>query len=96
MAKTEDFRLAFSKMAPQATISRSELVSLLSPTDGAISQMAYREELPATAFPTKRRACWFVSNIKRWLDMIAERRTAGSARLPSVSAAIRTGRAHHE
>jgi hypothetical protein len=92
MAKTEDFRLAFSKMAPQAIISRSELASLLSTTDGAISQMAYRGELPATAFPTKRRACWFVSDIRRWLDTIAEGRTVDSANSPGVSAIPRSGR----
>jgi len=75
MAKIDtDFRLAFARMAPQAVISRSELASLLSTTQGAVSQMAYRGELPATAFPNKRRACWFVSDVRRWLDDLAAAR----------------------
>ncbi|MET3135318.1 hypothetical protein AAKU55_005626 [Oxalobacteraceae bacterium GrIS 1.11] len=69
MAKIDaDIRQAFGKMAPQAIISRAELAALLSTTEGAVSQMAYRDELPATAFPEKRRACWFVVDIRRWLD----------------------------
>jgi|SRR5450830_16190 len=81
MAKIEtDFRQAFGKMAPQAVISRAELAALLSTTEGAVSQMAYREELPKKAFPEKRRACWFVADIRRWLD-----EKAGN-RLPSTAA----------
>ena len=81
MAKIEtDFRQAFGKMAPQAIISRAELAALLSTTEGAVSQMVYREELPKKAFPEKRRACWFVADIRRWLD-----EKAGN-RLPSTAA----------
>ncbi len=92
MAKIEsDFRQAFGKMAPQAVISRSELASLLSTTEGAISQMAYRGELPSTAFPSKRRACWFVADIRRWLDEMASKRPlSGEQTLPIE--ATRTGR----
>jgi len=83
MAKTEtDFRQAFGRMAPQAIISRSELAALLNTTDGAVSQMAYRGELPITAFPGKRRACWFVADIRRWLDEIA---TARPVEVPQIS-----------
>jgi hypothetical protein len=72
MAKSNtDFRQAFGRMAPQAIISRSELASLLNTTDGAVSQMAYRGELPKKAFPTKRKACWFVLDIRAWLDTIS-------------------------
>ncbi len=92
MAKIEtDFRQEFGRMAPQAIISRSELAALLSTTDGAISQMAYRGELPATAFPSKRRACWFVADIRRWLDEIASMRTAGGRQV-SPNDTTRTGR----
>ncbi|GGC84740.1 hypothetical protein GCM10011396_35090 [Undibacterium terreum] len=69
-----DFRQTFSKLAPQAIVSRSELAILLSTTEGAISQMAYRGELPITAFPSKRRACWFASDIRQWLDSLANNR----------------------
>lgn len=69
-----DFRETFAKMAAQAIISRAELASLLSTSMGAISQMAYRGELPATAFPNKRRACWFVGDIRIWLDEFATNR----------------------
>jgi hypothetical protein len=92
MAKAEDFRLAFGKMAPQAIISRSELASLLSTTDGAISQMAYRGELPTTAFPKKRRACWFVSDIRHWLDMLAESRNSESFSSTTTPSGAKTGR----
>ena len=55
-------------MADQAILCRSELAQLLATTDGAISQMAFKGELPATAFPEKRRACWFVGDIRKWLE----------------------------
>lgn len=63
-----DFRTRFAAMADQAVINRDELANLLSTTPGAISQMAYRGELPTTAFPGKRRACWFVRDIRHWLN----------------------------
>lgn len=78
-------------MAPQAIISRAELAALLNTTEGAVSQMAYRGELPMTAFPTKRRACWFVADIRIWLDAIAHARsTAAATHGPGTSA--KTGR----
>lgn len=70
----EDFRAAFARMAAEAIISRFEVASLLATTPGAVTQMAYRGELPPTAFPTKRRACWFVGDIRRWLINAAEER----------------------
>ena len=69
-----DFRESFEKMAPQAVLNRQELAVLLSTTVGAVSQMAYRGELPPNAFPHKRRACWFVADIKQWLSaFVADR-----------------------
>jgi predicted DNA-binding transcriptional regulator AlpA len=75
---TNDFRQSFKSMAPQAIISRAELATLLSTSSSAISQMAYRGELPKTAFPSKRRACWFVSDIRDWLDKLANSRLTES------------------
>jgi hypothetical protein len=75
MAKVNnEFRQIFAGMAPQAIINRDELAALLATTVGAVTQMAYRGELPPTAFPTKRRACWFVGDIREWLDDAAARR----------------------
>lgn len=75
MAKVNnEFRQIFSGMAPQAIINRDELAALLATTVGAVTQMAYRGELPPTAFPAKRRACWFVGDIREWLDDAAARR----------------------
>ncbi|MCS6473748.1 hypothetical protein NYD60_16400 [Burkholderia thailandensis] len=76
MAKIDhEFRQVFAGMAPQAIINRDELAALLATTVGAVTQMAYRGELPPTAFPAKRRACWFVGDIREWLDDAASRRT---------------------
>lgn len=36
--------------------------------------MMHRRELPPTAFPGKRRAIWFVGDIRRWLEETAARR----------------------
>lgn len=75
MAKiNNEFRQIFAGMAPQAIINRDELAALLATTVGAVTQMAYRGELPPTAFPAKRRACWFVGDIREWLDDAASRR----------------------
>ena len=63
----QDFRTTFGQLAPEAIISRNELAVLLSTTPAAVSQMTYRGELPQTAFPKKRRACWFVRDIRNWL-----------------------------
>lgn len=73
------FRQAFSRMAPQAVITREELAALLATSAGAISQMTYRGELPPTAFPGKRRACWFVKDIRDWLDTLSVNRSLLSA-----------------
>jgi len=59
-------------MAPEAIITREELACLLATTAGAVTQMSYRGELPSTAFPGKRRACWFVADIRRWLNEMAK------------------------
>jgi len=58
-------------MADQAIITRAELAELLATSQGAISQMAYKGELPQLAFPGKRRACWFTKDIREWLNRIA-------------------------
>lgn len=84
----KDFRESFSSMATQAVIDRSELALLLSTSIGAISQMAYRGELPTTAFPGKRRACWFVGDVRRWLDDISGSR---SQKCTSENLSIPTG-----
>lgn len=72
----EDFREAFARMASEAVMSRHELALLLATTPGAVTQMAYRGELPATAFPEKRRACWFVGDIRGWLNEMASKRVS--------------------
>jgi predicted DNA-binding transcriptional regulator AlpA len=71
---TLDIRVSIATMAPQALITRDELAQLLATTTGAVSQMAYRGELPPTAFPGKRRACWFVRDVRAWLDEAAAQR----------------------
>ena len=101
MAKiSNEFRQVFAGMAPQAIINRDELAALLATTVGAVTQMAYRGELPQTAFPAKRRACWFVGDIHEWLDDAAlqrkkedtatrestPKRRVGRRRLPANSA----------
>lgn len=73
----DDFRAVFGRMADEAVIDRSELATLLATTPGAVTQMVYRDELPPTAFPGKRRSCWFVGDIRRWLAETAHRRGIG-------------------
>lgn len=63
-----DFRITFAQMADQAILRKSEIAALLATSDGAVCQMIFRGELPPTAFPEKRRACWFVRDIRAWLD----------------------------
>lgn len=63
----KDFRETFARMADEAIVTRPELAELLATTQGALSQMRYRGELPEVAFPGKRRTCWFVADIRRWL-----------------------------
>jgi hypothetical protein len=89
-----EFRQAFTRMAPQAVITRDELAALLATTVGAVSQMAYRGELPPTAFPAKRRACWFVSDIRAWLDDAVTRRASEPVPEPA-SVRPRIGRPRH-
>lgn len=92
----KDFREVFARMAAQAVINRDELAMLLATTAGAITQMSSRGELPKTAFPGKRRACWFVGDVRQWLDGIAAARSFNhaSAGSSTISAAERprTGR----
>ncbi len=85
---TNDFRQSFKSMAPQAIISRSELAMLLSTSSSAVSQMAYRGELPQTAFPAKRRACWFVSDIRNWLEELSNNRLSSPANHVNTSSKI--------
>ena len=73
----DDFRAVFGRMADEAVIDRSELATLLATTPGAVTQMVYRDELPPTAFPSKRRSCWFVGDIRRWLAETAYSRGVG-------------------
>jgi len=85
-----DFRATFARMAAEAVITRAELAALLATTEGAVTQMAYKGELPQTAFPAKRRAVWFVADIRRWLTEIAARR--GTESVESKASMLRTGR----
>jgi hypothetical protein len=96
MAKTNnEFRQIFAGMAPQAIINRDELAALLATTVGAITQMAYRGELPPTAFPAKRRACWFVGDIRAWLDDAATKRASGTLPANQATSRPRIGRPRH-
>lgn len=94
-----DFRQTFARMAPQAIVTRDELAALLATTVGAIAQMTYRGELPQTAFPDKRRACWFAADIREWLDGVAARRAGREAPVPgetnSDTVRPRIGRPRH-
>jgi hypothetical protein len=97
-ASTRDFRVTFARMADQAIVTRSEVAELLATTPGALSQMVYRGELPATAFPRKRRACWYVRDIRAWLDAAAAaRNTVTSLLAPSSTSDgdARRGRPRH-
>lgn len=84
---TRDFRVTFARMADQAIVTRAELAELLATTPGALSQMVYRGELPATAFPQKRRACWYARDIRAWLDAAAAARTTVTSFLSQAPAA---------
>lgn len=86
-----DFRVVFARMADQAIVTRDELAELLGTTPAGLSQMNYRGELPTTAFPEKRKACWFARDIRAWLDAAAGARTKAASILspPSV---VRRGR----
>jgi hypothetical protein len=96
MAKNDnEIRQAFARMASQAIINRDELAALLATTAGAITQMTYRGELPPTAFPAKRRACWFVGDIREWLDGAASERQRMQTQAPNASTEARIGRPRH-
>lgn len=96
MAKTEtDFRQAFGRMAPQAITNRNELAELLATSAGAIAQMVYRGELPPTAFLGKRRACWFVADIREWLDSTVAGRQKADVAQPLARSGSRIGRPRH-
>lgn len=88
----EDFRAAFARMAAETVINRIELAALLATSPGAITQMAYRGELPPRAFPAKRRACWFVGDIRRWLTQAAEERAKATSQDVRGPAPARIGR----
>ncbi|AXV77437.1 hypothetical protein CJO76_10945 [Ralstonia solanacearum] len=60
MKNDQDFRTAFASMDPRAVISREELALLLCRSPAAVSLMAHRGKLPRRAFPSERKACWFV------------------------------------
>jgi len=83
-----DFREAFAKMADEAVVTRAELAELLATTQGALSQMRYRGELPEVAFPGKRRTCWFAGDVRQWLGQQISRDVRSShVALSGVSAA---------
>lgn len=75
---TDDFRERFHLKAPQALMTAAELAQLLCATTGAIRQMAHRGQLPPTAFPGKRRAVWFVGDIRQWLEGVASHRSGAA------------------
>jgi predicted DNA-binding transcriptional regulator AlpA len=85
-----DFRVQFGRMPGNAVISRTELAQLLCTTPGSISQLVYRGMLPKKAFPNVRRACWFVSDIREWLDREAEC-LVGPAKFSLLDARCRSG-----
>lgn len=74
----QDFRVAFDQMAPGAVIGREELAALLNRTPAAISLLGHRGRLPRKAFPNERKACWFVRDVRNWLDELANSRPAAS------------------
>lgn len=74
----QDFRVSFAQMDPRAVISRTELAALLCRTPEAVSLLAHRGRLPRTAFPGERKACWFVQDIRSWLDELASDQSASN------------------
>lgn len=91
----KDFREAFDGMSPHAVVTRTELAALLSTSIGAVSQMAYRGELPVKAFPLKRRACWFAGDIRIWLEnFLVKRNCVGGSHClsPIIDKQSRRGR----
>lgn len=90
-----DFRVAFARMADVAIVTRDELAELLSTTPAALSQMNYRGELPTTAFPEKRKACWFVRDVRRWLEEAAAAREQATGQQAERQSPKRVGRPRH-
>ncbi|WP_134940881.1 MULTISPECIES: helix-turn-helix transcriptional regulator [Ralstonia solanacearum species complex] len=78
MKNDQDFRTAFASMDPRAVISREELALLLCRSPAAVSLMAHRGKLPRRAFPSERKACWFVGDVRDWLCEMASSRPATS------------------
>ncbi|MGN8064922.1 hypothetical protein ACTJK4_25010 [Ralstonia sp. 22111] len=76
MKKDQDFRAAFATMDSRAVISREELALLLCRSPAAVSLMDHRGKLPRRAFPTERKACWFVGDVRDWLDELASSQAA--------------------
>ena len=90
-----DFRVMFARMADQALVTRDELAELLCTTPAALSQMNYRGELPTTAFLEKRKACWFVRDIRLWLERAAVAREQASIQATAAPSERRVGRPRH-
>jgi hypothetical protein len=90
-----DFRVRFSRMDRQAIVTKDELAALLAVSARAVQQMAYRGELPEVAFPNKRRSCWFVGDIRAWLDEAAMKRANSQATTRQEGVKPRIGRPRH-
>lgn len=92
-----DIRERFASMDPLAILSKEEFAGLLATTPGALGQMQYLDELPETAFPQKRRACWFVRDVRAWLEGQALRRESQTLKNPmSLSNGVSLGRPRSE
>ncbi|KJJ99207.1 hypothetical protein UB44_13790 [Burkholderiaceae bacterium 26] len=85
MKKDQDFRAAFALMDPRAIISREELAALLCRSPAAVSLMAHRGKLPRRAFPGERKACWFVGDVRDWLDELASDQPATAGQVEDMS-----------
>ncbi|CAJ0698498.1 hypothetical protein [Ralstonia holmesii] len=93
MKKDQDFRAAFALMDPRAIISREELAVLLCRSPAAVSLMAHRGKLPRRAFPRERKACWFVQDVREWLDdAMRVHATLGEPSVLAEGTARRVGR----
>ncbi len=69
-----DIRERLQLLDPLAILTKEELAELLATTPAAVGQMQYQKELPVTAFPGKRRACWFVRDVRAWLQVQSAQR----------------------
>ena len=88
----QDFRVLFSQMDPLAVINRQEFAALLCRTPQAIGLLAHRGRLPRTAFPGERKACWFVKDVRDWLEATANNRPASAPAEDEVGVAQVRGR----